>query len=745
MNILASAAYIGETGYNIHSQKFLRELSKHIALKIRNFTVYKNFNILSKDPHGIDASDLDKTLLGLQTLRTSTGFDDAPIYNFDKNYKYDIDLVLAECNHYYYSTVYKKFKIFYNVYEKTEYPIEFFEKLQQADQIWVPTQWQADNTIRQGIPQEKVKIVHEGIDETEFFPENLHTDKFTFLVIGNWTYRKSTYELVKSFVELFGNNPNVELLLSCDTPCFTDDNLGTTENRLNHFCLNSNNIKIVHFSNRQDHIKMVKSANVYLSCTRSEGWSLPLIEAMACGIPSIYSNCSGQLEFANGLGIPIDVFGENKDTKFYDPDYNMLKEKMLEVYNSFSYYKQKAVEQSNIIRWNFTWKDAALQAVEILNNIQTNKQEIQVKQNNSAKINVNFINGAVCEILNTKDEPYKVDFINKTTDTIEHQEMINSNHWTKALKQYYVDWKILVDDNFQHDLNLKNQRVYIALDSKSLGDTIAWFPYVEEFRKKHNCIVICSTFWNRFFKDNYQEIRFVEPGTTVQNLYAMYTVGYFYNSDNSVDYNKNPYDPKTVSLQRVSSDILGIDYAEIRPKIRKFPNVVKENIVSIAIHSTTQSRYWNNPTGWQEVTDYLKSIGYKVVIVSNEADGYMGNKYPIGAEHLKGSISDTVKMLQKSKLFIGISSGLSWLSWALETPLIVISGDTNPITEMKDCTRIFVSDPKTICNSCFNRYRLNSSDWNWCPDQKNTPRQFQCSKTISASTIIDSIKHLLNP
>jgi glycosyltransferase involved in cell wall biosynthesis len=42
----------------------------------------------------------------------------------------------------------------------------------------------------------------------------------------------------------------------------------------------------------------------------AEGWNLPLIEAMACGTPSIYSACSGQMEFAKNKGLPVKVLGE---------------------------------------------------------------------------------------------------------------------------------------------------------------------------------------------------------------------------------------------------------------------------------------------------------------------------------------------------------------------------------------------------------------------------------------------------
>lgn len=51
----------------------------------------------------------------------------------------------------------------------------------------------------------------------------------------------------------------------------------------------------------------------------------------------------------------------------------------------------------------------------------------------------------------------------------------------------YIEWRVEIwEDNnkiYNYTLDLKDQRVYIHLESKSVGDTLAWFPYVEEFRK----------------------------------------------------------------------------------------------------------------------------------------------------------------------------------------------------------------------------------------------------------------------
>jgi autotransporter strand-loop-strand O-heptosyltransferase len=99
--------------------------------------------------------------------------------------------------------------------------------------------------------------------------------------------------------------------------------------------------------------------------------------------------------------------------------------------------------------------------------------------------------------------------------------------------------------------------------------------------------------------------------------------------------------------------------------------------------------------------------------------------------------------IRDAKLFIGVGSGLSWLSWALNTPTIMISGFSYPYTEFQDCERIFPEDLKT-CRGCFNRKWLDPGDWEWCPDHKDTPRQFECTKNIKPDQVIVSIKKLLN-
>jgi autotransporter strand-loop-strand O-heptosyltransferase len=173
------------------------------------------------------------------------------------------------------------------------------------------------------------------------------------------------------------------------------------------------------------------------------------------------------------------------------------------------------------------------------------------------------------------------------------------------------------------------------------------------------------------------------------------------------------------------------------------PTVVKDNkLVTIGLHSTAQTKYWNNPTGWQDVVDWLTTRGFTVKLLSNEHDGYMGNIHPTGiVHHTNGTIDSVIEELAKSRLFIGISSGLSWLGWATGTPVVMISGFTDPSNEMQDCIRI--SAPTGSCSGCWSRHKFNPGDWNWCPDHKGTPRQFECSKNITSEMVIRELEKVL--
>ena len=70
LKIQTHCSYVGTTGYNNHTRDFFRELSKHIQLKVRNFTVGKSWNGYNETCHDGEKylDNLDKSLLYKQIL-----------------------------------------------------------------------------------------------------------------------------------------------------------------------------------------------------------------------------------------------------------------------------------------------------------------------------------------------------------------------------------------------------------------------------------------------------------------------------------------------------------------------------------------------------------------------------------------------------------------------------------------------------------------------------------------------------
>ena len=363
------------------------------------------------------------------------------------------------------------------------------------------------------------------------------------------------------------------------------------------------------------------------------------------------------------------------------------------------------------------------------------KNILKNENENKYKINVNFIKGAYCEIQTNQKSKYEIKFLDDQNQLI-YNNIVQENNYCKAFRQYFTKYRINIIDLknnikiYDDTFNCQNKRVYIHLDSSSLGDTIAWFPYVEEFRKLHNCQVICSTFWNSLFKEKYRKIEFVLPETIVNNLYAMYEIGIFY------DVNKDACDYKTVPLQKIASNILGLEYGEIKPDIYvkndKSVNKNNKKLIGISTASTCQSKFWNYSGAWQTMIDYFKSIDHEVVVLQKESTNLKNVIVPNCSD-----IHDTISWLTQCKMFLGLSSGVSWLAWALNIPVVMISGVTAPFNEF-NCVRIIPHHD--ICSGCWHEFLFDKTDWNWCPKHKGTNRQHECTKTISPLTVITRIE-----
>lgn len=1199
--LVIHGCFVNHSGYAKHMREFATALNKMRPVKVRNFAYEKDWSHLSDEQRGMIIDE-----------------------------KGGINIVLLETNHKWFYENYPGIKIAYNVWESTEQPQHFFDKLLEFDQLWVPTKWQMDCSIQQGFPKEKVRVVHEGVSK-KFLPVGKKFKRFTYFIAGRWDYRKGIKECVEAFLK---SDLDADLVLSADNP-FPVDEMNSTEERLDHYGFNDSRIKVVHFPPDAEYLKLLQKSHVYLSCSRAEGWNLPLVEAMACGTPAIFSDHPSQLEYAHvfsdlmvrskEMRKPEYVFNSpNTPGLWHEPNWDNLVEIIKESYDHYSHYQEKALKASEYIRENFTWEKAAEKAYNVLEEIKVpevrtktpeistdaelyqdqwvndkvlikgkrdcegryealkkvfdkyerpftildiganfgyysiraatdynaisimvenkdnecerlielaeknncrdnlivlkdtmslekldelskcehfdivlalnvihhfndgvkeicdafkklgdyliietpppddegacgqknlqivydyfndgeflgefkrhtsdkysevkythtpkteiinsywgwedlyskvrpelhyllNKESLKIdstfrkksvynprkekssawihginlktfialngvyptkdylinklksqdlitdyKWNDSSNdivlhniimeghklhlidydddkviepirpddeqingiikllsppkirlnaacgndikeeylnvdlyngnadvqwditnmpveddcvdeifashviehfklrevsialaewnrvlkiggelvikcpnleyevnnwlrakdkwaslhltifggsnhegnfhhcgftkeslqnmvnmygfetkscefdgvqlilhankisrsitikplINIHFIDGAYVHLADG-NKYYEVDCMDKGGNFI-HSSTLRSGGWTKTNRSYFTNWHVKVHHAgkilWEHKFDPTNRRVLIEFESKSLGDSLCWIPYVEEFRKKYNCEIFVMTYWNQLFRSVYTNLNFLNPGDVYTNIYAGYKIGCWEGNSN-----RNPKDWRTIPLQQIATDILGLEYKEIKPKIAipKEKAVINSPYVCISEWSTLLRKHWMYKGGWQSVVDYLNEAGYKVVVVSKEPTNLKNI-----INQTNQPIEATINNINHCEFYIGIGHGPAWIAWALNKPVIMISGFSKSCEFKEGCKRI--TTPEGFCSGCFNDTSLpfDRGGWDNCPRNKD----FECSRSITPEMVIETIDEVI--
>jgi autotransporter strand-loop-strand O-heptosyltransferase len=319
-------------------------------------------------------------------------------------------------------------------------------------------------------------------------------------------------------------------------------------------------------------------------------------------------------------------------------------------------------------------------------------------------------------------------------------------------KRYFVCVRVEIWANgksvFSHDYSPANRDVLVQLPMGTLGDSMGWFPYAVKFKERHGCRLTClmSEKLVPLFRESYPDITFVTPDQLkVERYYATYSIGLFFDDK---DFVHQPCDFRHVGLHRTAAYILGVDPVEVVPhiKLQDDTRPFAEPYVCIAVQSTTQCKYWNNPSGWHEIVRFLRDSGYRVVCIDLKpmhGIGLVWNHIPNGAEDATGDrpLQERARWLKHAEFFIGLSSGLSWLAWAMGTPVVLISGFTHPTNEFETPYRVINYH---ACNSCWNdvRHRFDHKDFMYCPRHKDTPRQFECTRLITADQVKATLQRI---
>jgi autotransporter strand-loop-strand O-heptosyltransferase len=351
------------------------------------------------------------------------------------------------------------------------------------------------------------------------------------------------------------------------------------------------------------------------------------------------------------------------------------------------------------------------------------------------------------------DKPWRVRLRDLDTGNVLFQSTADFTAGrVRSTKRYFIRFRIeawLGDEPvFTHDYSAEDREVLILFPVGTLGDTLGWFPYAARFQQMHRCRLTCAMAERLIplFADAYPEIRFVTHDALDQSrFYATYRLGLFFDDTACIH---QPCDFRFVGLHRTAGYILGVDAHEEPPRLGCTDEgpPIPDPYVCIAVQASTYTKCWTNPDGWHEVVAFLKQAGYRVICIDQKkvhGTGIVWNHIPHGVEDETGDrpLTERVRWLRHAAFFIGGSSGLCWLAWAAGTPVVMISGFSHPTNEFHTPYRVINYH---TCNSCWNdpAHRFDHHDYLWCPRHANTPRQFECSRLITAGQVKAAIRRI---
>ena len=276
------------------------------------------------------------------------------------------------------------------IFEQDKLAPAYLNRLSRADLIWTPSNWAKEILEGQGLPIGKVDLVPEGVAPEIFHPfcrawhEKRHPEIFRFLMLGKFEARKGYAQLIEAFVKAFGKDTNVELLIKGDFFHLGREVRGA---KLLDFVrrYGAPNIRLLTGEvSREDLFLIYNSADAFVFPSRAEGWGLPLIEAMATGLPALAVNYSGQTEFLKEVKgyfmpvaykmVPINdseyqqfALGDEGDWgRWAEADIDDLAQKMRDMVKHYGDWREKGLTASNILRSKFTWTSAVNIALESL-------------------------------------------------------------------------------------------------------------------------------------------------------------------------------------------------------------------------------------------------------------------------------------------------------------------------------------------------------------------------------------------
>lgn len=281
-------------------------------------------------------------------------------------------------------------------YETTLWHPQWYKFYHLVDYYLPSSNFSAEVFCLNGIPPEKVFVIPHGVDTSVFNPEitavKLNTNKkFKFVAVVAPHYRKNIDTLLEAYCEAFTAKDDVCLVLKTKVFKYSDgvhhaiDNpkgrkpfeiiLGDVFKKL-HKRFGKDIPEIEVLSGHVENVSSIYNAcDCHVTTTGAEGFGMPLLESMACGLLNIAPNYSGQLDFMNEnnsllidtsmrYAKPVEQYWTyNAKSKIGQPSKQHTIELMRKAYEEYDELMERFKPGMDKVVKEFSWENAATKII----------------------------------------------------------------------------------------------------------------------------------------------------------------------------------------------------------------------------------------------------------------------------------------------------------------------------------------------------------------------------------------------
>ncbi|MEN8240453.1 MAG: glycosyltransferase family 1 protein, partial [Chloroflexota bacterium] len=243
---------------------------------------------------------------------------------------------------------------------------------ENADFIAISESTKRDMKTAHAIKNEKIHLIYEASDYKTFYPVknpvyfepvkkkyNLPDGEY-LLCLSTIEPRKNLQNTIKAFLNFLEANPAEDIYL------VVAGKKGWKYEELFNQPIETDRIIFTGYIDDLDIAAVYSRALAFLYVSYYEGFGLPLLEAMSCGVPVIYGNNSSMPEIAGEGGIPADaddVAGISKQIERIVKDKDFWKQ-----------LSENALEQA----MKFSWAKTARETLELYREIAMREKPVDL-------------------------------------------------------------------------------------------------------------------------------------------------------------------------------------------------------------------------------------------------------------------------------------------------------------------------------------------------------------------------------